>query len=85
MPVVGSYRKANWKLIVNNYRAPPERVDSVALYDLRQDLSEKSNLIITQPEKAAALLTEYRQYLANRELKSTASKPQEKRQSKQKN
>ncbi len=74
MPVVGSYRKANWKLIVNNYRLPSERVDAVALYDLSQDLSEKSNLTKTHPEKAAVLLAEYKQYLANRKLKKRQSR-----------
>lgn len=69
MTVVGSYRKANWKLIVDNYRGPAERVNSVSLYNLSRDLSEQSNLLKTHPEKAAALLTEYRQYLANREIK----------------
>jgi arylsulfatase A len=73
MPVVGSYRKADWKLIVDNYKSPSERVNSVALYDLGHDLSEKSNLLKTQPAKAAALLAEYKQYLANREIKESAS------------
>ena len=84
MPVVGSYRKGKWKLIVDNYRAGSEQVKSVELYDLSQDLSETSNLIKTHPDKAAELLNEYKQYLSSRNLKSTMTKPKRQRRSKQK-
>ena len=83
MPVVGSYRKGKWKLIVDNYRAGSEQVKSVELYDLSQDLSETSNLIKTHPDKAAELLNEYKQYLSSRNLKSTMTKPKRQRRSKQ--
>ena len=84
MPVVGSYRKGKWKLIVDNYRAGSEQVKSVELYDLSQDLSETSNLIKTHPDKAAELLNEYKQYLSSRNLKSTMTKPKRQHRSKQK-
>lgn len=50
-PPSGAMREGNWKLI-EFFRDGKNRVE---LYDLAADMSEKTNLSVTQPDRAAAL------------------------------
>ena len=74
MVVVKSFRNRNWKLIVNDHTAAVEDVDMVELYNLEDDLSEKANLIETNPGKAQALFEQFKEFLAHRDIKAGAVK-----------
>jgi hypothetical protein len=54
--------------------AAVEDVDMVELYNLEDDLSEKTNLIETNPGKAQALFEEFKEFLAHRVIKAGAVK-----------
>jgi len=73
MVVLSSYRKAEWKIIASDARGKPGSARITALYNLRDDLSEKKNLLETNPETANRLFAGYKQFLAGRELKPNAA------------
>lgn len=55
----GAIRKGNWKLILMY------ETDSVALYDLDNDLGEQNNLALTYPEKTAELKALFQKWKLN--------------------
>ena len=70
MAVTKSFRMGNWKIIVNDYKSPLEEIRPLALYNLKEDLSETTNLLQSHPEQAEALFDEFKTYLTEREFKS---------------
>ena len=70
MAVTKSFRMGNWKIIVNDFKSPLEEIRPLALYNLKEDLSETTNLLQSHPEQAEALFDEFKTYLTEREFKS---------------
>ena len=54
----------------NDFRSPLEEIRPLALYNLKEDLSETTNLLGSHPEQTETLLDEFKTYLTEREFKS---------------
>ncbi len=75
MAVVGSYRKENWKIIVDgNWSTGREEGDFKLkeLFNLDNDISEKNNVLGEFPKIGTSLFDEYSKFLGSRELKPRA-------------
>ena len=76
MAVVGSYRKGNWKIIVDgNWSTGRDDGDFKLkeLYNLDTDVSEKNNVLEEFPKIGTSLFDEYSKFLSSRELKPQAN------------
>lgn len=74
MAVIKSFRMGDWKIIVNDYKSALEDIRLLELYNLKEDLSETTNLLETHPEQSQALFAEFKEFLAEREIKPGAVK-----------
>jgi len=85
MPVVSSYRKGDWKIIVSgNWFMPKDDSEFKAalLYNLDNDLSETNNVLEEYPEVGRTLFKEYADFILSRELKPASVKVYENRRKK---
>jgi len=86
MVVVGSYRKGDWKIIVNGpWGGKTEDYKLTGLYNLADDISEKNNLAESNPEIGKQMFAEYKKFLAARKWKPLAIQIMKKTRGKMKN
>ena len=83
-PHSGAIRSGNWKLVINGAKSTagfdgPEAVDSanesLELFDLLADVSEKMDLKAQHPDTAAALLKRWKEYRGQAVAPKTKPKP----------
>jgi arylsulfatase A-like enzyme len=82
MYVMWSYRKEDWKLIINGKAETIDEDSIIGLYNLKDDISEQNDLSASAPEIRKQMFEEYKKFLSSRKLKQGAGGGKEKRKSK---